>query len=129
MAQAFCGAIRRRDIAVGQSYYVVSEAALTLRGFAEEIARWFGTEPRLRFLAWDEWAELVSVDDRSATWEHLARSPSHSSAKARVQLLYEPRYTSLAAVEESLVWMIERGQLLRQGSRRGDGPGMTEVQA
>jgi nucleoside-diphosphate-sugar epimerase len=129
VAQAFCAAIRRREVAVGQSYYIVSEAALTLRGFAEEVARWFGTEARLRFLAWDEWAGLVGVDDRSATWEHLARSPNHSSVKAQVQLQYEPRYTSLAAVEESLRWMIERGHLLRQASRRGGGFDMTEVQA
>jgi len=112
VAQAFCGAIGRREAAVGQSYYVVSEAALTLRGFAEEIARWFGAEPRLRFLPWDEWAGLVSVEDRSATWEHLARSPNHSMDKARLHLQYEPRYTSLAAVEESLTWMMDRGHLL-----------------
>ncbi len=129
VAQAFCSAIRRREVAVGQSYYIVSEAALTLRGFAEEIARWFGTEPRLRFLPWDEWAGLVGGDVRSATWEHLARSPNHSCAKAQAELQYRPRYTSLAAVEESLRWMIERGHLLREGSRRGGGYDVTEVQA
>jgi nucleoside-diphosphate-sugar epimerase len=122
VAQAFSAAIHRREAAVGQSYYIVSEAAITLRGFAEEIARWFGTEARLRFLPWDEWAALASVEDGSATWEHLARSPNHSMAKARTQLHYEPRYTSLSAVEESLRWMIERGQLLERGSIPAEEP-------
>jgi nucleoside-diphosphate-sugar epimerase len=129
VAKAFCGAIRRREVALGQSYYIVSEAAVTLRGFAEEMARWFDMEPRLRFLPWDEWAGLVSVDDRSATWEHLARSPNHSMVKARVQLRYEPRYTSLAAVEESVRWMIERGHLPGRGSLPGGASGITWVQA
>jgi nucleoside-diphosphate-sugar epimerase len=129
VAQAFCNAIRRPEVAVGQSYYVVSEAAVTLRGFAEEIARFFGTEPRLRFLPWDEWAGLVGVDDRSATWEHLARSPNHSTAKARVQLQYEPRYTSLAAVEESLTWMIDRGRFPGYGSLPERVSGMKGVEA
>jgi hypothetical protein len=42
--------------------------------------------------------------------------------EAPTQLHYELRYTSLAAVEESLTWMIKRGELPDQGSRLGGQP-------
>ncbi len=107
VAQAFALALDRGNAVVGQSYYVVSEAALTLRGFAEEIARWFGAEPVLRFLPWDDWAASVTEVDRAATWEHVSRSPNHSIARARADLGYEPEYSSLAAVQEALQWMLD----------------------
>src|SRR5258708_29931729 len=74
VAQAFALAIDRGQAVVGRSYYVVSDAPLTLRGFAEEIARWFGAEPVLRFLPWEDWAGAVKDDYRAATWERLAGS-------------------------------------------------------
>jgi nucleoside-diphosphate-sugar epimerase len=107
VAQAFVNAMRKGDAVVGESYYIVSEAAVTFRGYAEAIAEWFGVSPNLRFVPWEIWSQTARETDRSATWEHLIRSPQHSIAKARAELDYAPRYTSLAAVEESLAWMIE----------------------
>jgi nucleoside-diphosphate-sugar epimerase len=42
------------------------------------------------------------------TWDHIAHSPNCSIAKARKLLGYEPRYSSLEAVRESLDWLIEQ---------------------
>jgi len=117
VAQAFVSTIGKGDAVVGESYYIVSEAAVTFRGFAEAIAEWFGVKPKLRFVPWEVWSQSVTEDDRSATWEHLIRSPHHSIAKARAELDYVPRYTSLAAVEESLTWMIEH-----DGFAKGERP-------
>jgi nucleoside-diphosphate-sugar epimerase len=44
-----------------------------------------------------------------AAWEHICRSPSCSIAKAQRLLGYEPHYSSLAAVRESVIWLIEQG--------------------
>ena len=55
VAQAFLGAVERPAAAIGQSFHVVSPAALTLRGYAERMAQWFGQVRRLRFLPWEEW--------------------------------------------------------------------------
>src|SRR5262249_62318884 len=41
-AQAFVRAIELRDAAVGQSFHLVSSGALTLRGYAERMAEYFG---------------------------------------------------------------------------------------
>jgi nucleoside-diphosphate-sugar epimerase len=100
VAQAFQRAMGRWSAAVGESFHVVSPAALTLRGYTEAVSGWFGREPRIRFLAWEEWRAGVSAEDADATWGHIAHSPNGSIAKARTLLGYEPRYSSLQAVRE-----------------------------
>jgi nucleoside-diphosphate-sugar epimerase len=96
---------------VGESFHVVSPAAITLRGYAEAVAAWFGRPPRLRFLPWPEWRTTVAEAEASATWDHIAHSPSCSIAKAERLLEYRPRYTSLQAVHEALQWLIQDGQV------------------
>jgi nucleoside-diphosphate-sugar epimerase len=107
VAQAFVRAVTHRSVAIGESFHVVSPAALTLRGYAEAVAAWFGQKPQLRFLSWDEWKSTVSKEEASATWDHIAHSPSCSIAKARQLLDYQPRYGSLEAVFESVHWLID----------------------
>jgi nucleoside-diphosphate-sugar epimerase len=111
VAQGFVAAIRNRGAALGASFTVVSPAALTLRGYAEGIADWFGQPARLAFSPWERWKQTVSPDDAADTWEHIVRSPCHSIEKARRLLGYAPRYSSLEAVRESLQWLIDRGEL------------------
>jgi nucleoside-diphosphate-sugar epimerase len=94
---------------VGESFHVVSPAALTLRGYAEQLAAWFGRKPALRFLPWEEWRSHFPEKDTRVTWDHIARSPNCSIEKARRLLGYQPRYDSLEAVKESLGWMIAQG--------------------
>jgi nucleoside-diphosphate-sugar epimerase len=96
---------------VGESFHVVSPAALTLRGYAEVVARWFGEPARLRFLPWDKWWEGVSEEEAEGTWDHIAHSPNCSIAKAGRLLDYQPRYSSLRAVRESLEWLVEQGKV------------------
>jgi nucleoside-diphosphate-sugar epimerase len=97
-----------RTEAVGQSFHVVSPAALTLRGYAEAVAAWFGKEPRLRFMPWEQWRTQVAEQDAAFTWDHIAHSPNCSIAKATRLLDYQPRYTSLEAVRESVNWLIQQ---------------------
>jgi nucleoside-diphosphate-sugar epimerase len=52
-----------------------------------------------------------SPEEAQATWEHIARSPSHSIEKGRKLLGYEPRYSSLQAVEEAVTWLVANGQV------------------
>jgi nucleoside-diphosphate-sugar epimerase len=111
VAQAFMRVLASRSTAVGESFHVVSAAALTLRGYAESIAAWFGKPARLRFLPWEEWRATVSEQEAAATWDHIAHSPNCSIAKARRLLDYQPRYSSLQAVCESVQWLIEHGQI------------------
>lgn len=111
VAAACVGAIDHWSLAVGESFHVVSPAAVTLEGYAEAVARWFGRPANLSFLAWDEWLREATSEDARLTWDHIAHSPNCSIAKARRLLGYEPRYTSLEAVYESLRWLVAHGEL------------------
>jgi len=102
VAQAFMQAIANRSGAIGESFHTVSPAALTLRGYADSLAAWFGQSARLRFLPWEEWRTTVAPAEASATWDHIAHSPNCSIAKAQRLLEYRPRYSSLQAVCEAV---------------------------
>ncbi|WFU12599.1 NAD-dependent epimerase/dehydratase family protein (plasmid) [Rhizobium sp. CB3090] len=111
VAQMFMGAIANWRASTGESFHAVSSGALTLRGYAEAMSRWFGHEPKLEFLPYDKWAEGQTPEDADATWEHIARSPNCSIAKAERLLNYAPRYTSLQAVQESVIWLMANGRI------------------
>jgi len=109
VAQAFEQAVNHWSTAVGESFHVVSPAALTLHGYAEAIAAWFGQPAHLEFLPWEQWRATVSDEEATATGDHIRHSPNCSIAKAQRLLDYRPRYTSLQAVQESVRWLIEQG--------------------
>jgi len=114
VAQSFVQAMANWTSAVGESFHVVSPAALSLRGYAERMAAWFGQPANLRFVPWDEWRATVSEDEAQATWDHIAHSPNCSIAKAQRLLNYQPRYASLQAVQEAVQWLIEHKGLLEK---------------
>jgi nucleoside-diphosphate-sugar epimerase len=109
VAQAFMAAIANRSVALGEAFHSVSPAALTLRGYAEAMALWFGREAKLAYLPWPEWKRDHSELEGDQTYDHIAHSPNCSIAKAERLLAYQPRYSSLDAVYESVSWMIEQG--------------------
>jgi nucleoside-diphosphate-sugar epimerase len=111
VAQAFQLALERRSVAVGESFHVASDGALTLRGFAQTFAQWFGQEADLRFVPFEEFRQANTAENAEATWEHISRSPSVSIDKARRLLGYAPRYSSLEAVAEAVQWLHLDGQL------------------
>ncbi len=109
VAQSFMQAMANRSVSLGEAFHVVSPAALTLRGYAESVARWFGQAASLKFLPWEEWRKTVSDEYAAQTWDHIAHSPNASIAKAQRFLDYRPRYTSLQAIFESVDWLIRQG--------------------
>jgi nucleoside-diphosphate-sugar epimerase len=111
VAQAFALSVAQPAASIGESFHVVSPAALTLWGFATEAAAWFGKEARLRFLPWEEWRKGVSEKDAQVTWGHIFRSPNCSIEKARSVLGYKPGYRSAAAVKQAVFRLIDDGAL------------------
>jgi nucleoside-diphosphate-sugar epimerase len=110
VAQAFELALGR-PAAVGASFHVVAEQAMTLRGLAAGVARWFGREPELDFVDWPEYERRVGAGPAEATREHTFRSITASIARARQELGYAPRYSTLQALHESLAWLVANGQV------------------
>jgi nucleoside-diphosphate-sugar epimerase len=111
VAQIFMQAIAHWSSAAGESFHAVSSQALTLRGYAEAMYAWFGREPKIEYAPWDEWRKTVGEEEAGATWDHIAHSPNCSIAKAQTRIGYQPRYTSLQAVQESVQWLIEHGDV------------------
>lgn len=113
VAGVFQRAIERWSAAVGESFHAVSPRALTLRGYAEAAAGWFGREANLTFLPFGEWADRPEYDDDAvaATEEHIRHSPNASMDKARDLLDYEPRYSSLEATREAVEALVEAGEV------------------
>ena len=107
VAQAFMCAIQRWSASVGEAFHVVSPAALTLRGYAESAAGWFGRQANLNFVSWETFCQRTPEADWMTTWDHIAHSPNASIAKAQRLLGYQPRYTSLEATYEAVQWMVE----------------------
>jgi nucleoside-diphosphate-sugar epimerase len=111
VAQFVLLAIANRSASVGETFNVVSEKALNLRGYAEAMFRWFGFEPKIRFLPFDEWKTGLSPEEAHHAWEHISRSACLSIEKARRRLGYQPRYTSLAAIQEAVAALIAAGEI------------------
>ena len=109
VAQAFEQALAR-PAAIGASFHVVAEQAMTLRGLAAGVAGWFGREPVLEFVDWPEFERRVGREHAGATREHTVRSIAASIARARDVLGYAPRFSSLAALHEALAWLVASGQ-------------------
>ncbi len=111
VAKVFMQAVRNRSTSLGESFHAVSPAALTLRGYAEAVAGWFGGAANLRFMPWEQWKATVSERAAKLTHDHIAHSPNCSIEKARRLIDYQPRYTSLEAVREALDWLIAAGRV------------------
>jgi nucleoside-diphosphate-sugar epimerase len=109
VAQAFERAMSR-PAAIGASFHVVAEQAMTLRGLATGVAAWFGREPALEFTDWPEFERRAGAEHAEVTREHTARSIAASIDRARAVLGYSPRYSTLEALHEALTALVASGQ-------------------
>jgi nucleoside-diphosphate-sugar epimerase len=110
VAQAFELALSR-PAAIGASFHVVSEQAMTLSGLAAGVSGWFGREPVLDFVDWDEFGRRAGAEHAEATREHTFRSITASIARGREVLGYAPRFSTLDALYEALGWLVAAGQV------------------
>jgi nucleoside-diphosphate-sugar epimerase len=115
LAQAFEKAIDRRDAAAGEDFNIVAPTALSVRGYARIAASWFGQEPHLETVGWDEFRRTSTPEHADTSWAHLSRNHCLTIEKAKYLLGYAPRYEPEQAVHESLRWLVDHGQLKVSG--------------
>ena len=82
VAHAFERALTR-PAAIGSSFHVVSEQAMTLCGLAAGVAGWFGREPILEFVGWPEFEQRVGAEHAESSRQHVGRSIAASIDRAR----------------------------------------------
>lgn len=109
VAQVFINAIRHRKQAIGESFHAVAKESITLAGYADAMYRWFGKDPKIRFISWDEWCRYTNnAEYTDTTYYHIARSGSYSIEKAHRLIEYLPRHTILETIIESVEDMVRR---------------------
>jgi nucleoside-diphosphate-sugar epimerase len=111
LAQAFELAIANRDAAAGEDFNIVAPTALSVRGYADIAAAWFGRTATLESVTWDEFRASTEPGHADASWGHLDRSQCFTIEKAKARLGYAPAYEPEQAVLESLRWLVDNGRL------------------
>ena len=111
VAQWIICALGQRAASIGEVFNTVSSQALTLRGYAEAMYRWFGHEPRLSFVPFDQWKLGLKKSDAESSWGHIMRSSCVSIEKSRQRLGYSPRFSSLEAIQQSVTALIDSGRI------------------
>jgi nucleoside-diphosphate-sugar epimerase len=109
VAQAFERALDR-PAAIGASFHIVAEQAMTCRGLAAGVASWFGREPVLDLVDWNGFEQRVGPAHAAVTRDHIERGIAASIDRSRSVLGYAPRYSSLKTLCESLHWLVEHDQ-------------------
>lgn len=117
VAQWLIRAIQQRAASIGEIFNTVSSHALTLRGYAEAMYRWFEQEPRLSFAPFDQWKLGLKKSDAESSWGHIMRSSCVSIEKSRQRLGYSPRFTSLEAIQQSVAALIASGRITAKTAR------------
>ncbi|KUM42029.1 NAD-dependent epimerase/dehydratase family protein [Arthrobacter sp. EpRS71] len=111
VAQAFGKAILHRDAAAGEDFSIVAPTALTVRGYVSIASSWFGQEPHMETVTWEEFRRTTTPEFADSSWAHLSRNHCMSIHKATSLIGYAPGYEPEQAVHESLQWLISNGQL------------------
>jgi nucleoside-diphosphate-sugar epimerase len=94
--------LEQPEAVAGQTFNSVCTQALTLRGYAELVARHFGHEPRLTFVPWQDFASRVGTEHADTTMDHIGRSPLFSMDKARDVLGFVPAHSVTETVLEAI---------------------------
>jgi nucleoside-diphosphate-sugar epimerase len=111
VAQVFDLAIQHLEAAAGEDFHAVAPSALTVRGYAEIAAGWFGQSASLEMVSWEQFRQTTTPEHADSSWGHLYRSQYASIEKSRSCLGYAPGYEPEAAILESIRWLIAHDRL------------------
>lgn len=106
VASLFMQAIMHRKNALGESFHAVSNQALTLKGYTHALADWFMKPAKIKYLPINEMKTFLNEQDFNATIEHISHSSNCSNFKAQKMLAFNAKYTSIEAIQESLLKII-----------------------
>lgn len=111
VAQGFEKALERREAAAGEDFNIVAPTALSVRGYADIAASWFGQTVKLETVPWENFRQTTTPEFGDSAWGHLYRSQCFSIEKAKSLLDYAPQYEPEQAVLESVQWLVNHDQL------------------
>jgi nucleoside-diphosphate-sugar epimerase len=102
IARAVLACIYQQDKANGEAFIVTAEKAVTLRTLCKIVAGYYGKEPNLKYVSWEEFAK--EVDERNAflSEDHMSKSPCCSVDKIKRVLGVEFKYSIADIFKEYL---------------------------
>ena len=110
VAQVFFKAITHRDVALGETFDAEAEQSITLYGYAKYLYEYFGHEPKIKFLGWNEWCKYEgNPEECEHTYYHIARSGTFNIEKEKRLLGYEPKFTNIETIDLAVKSYIDRG--------------------
>ena len=111
IARLALACIEQPEASRGEAFHITSSAALTLRGFAELLYKHFGHEPKIAFVPYKEFTELVSEEDAGNTFDHISKSPCCSMEKAKRVLGFTPKWSSIGTAISAVEHKLATGEL------------------
>lgn len=118
VAQCFFKAITHRNQALGETFDAASGGSITLYGYAELMYEFFGQEPKIGFLPWEEWCRYVGDQKECEdSYYHMARSGFYSIAKEEKLLEYHPKYTNVETIKIAVQNYVDRGLIKTKMSK------------
>ena len=115
VAQVFFQAITHRQPSLGECFDAEAASAITLYGYAKHMYEFFGHQPSIRFLGWNEWCAYEgNPEECEHTYYHIARSGVFSIEKAKRLLQYSPKYTCVETIDLAVQSYLDRGLITRR---------------
>lgn len=117
VAQMFFRAITHREAALGQSFHAMSGTDITLYGYVRLLSDFFGTNPEIHYLAWNDFKKLLENEEQAEhAFLHLARSGYYSIEKEQHLLGYRPKFTNEETIKLAVQSYVDRGLITRNQS-------------
>lgn len=110
-------ALEQPGAAAGQAFHAVSPQAMTSRGLARAAAGWFGREADVEVVPWERFGASVSPEHLAESEDHLLRSHSASTRRAREALGFVPQHSSADTCREAVRALVDAGELDLGGAR------------
>lgn len=85
-----------------ENFMIACERAYTLQGFAKELYQYYGKEPLIKLVDYQQFLNGMNKEDAMVTEEHLLHSSMVSVDKIKQVLGYEPKYSELDTIVDSL---------------------------
>ncbi len=95
----------------GEAFTSVCKASMTLEGYAEEVYKKFGKEPKIKFVPFEDLKTRIESEQADITYDHISKSLTCSMEKAFRHLGFVPKYDSIATISESLDWFVRNGKM------------------
>lgn len=95
----------------GEAFSSVCASSMTLEGYAEEVYKKFGKEPRIKCIPFEELKTLIGPQQAAITYDHIGKSLTCSMEKAYRCLGFVPKYDAISTIGESLDWQIRNGKM------------------